>query len=60
MPVSSCSCALAADEARSNVCGGLVQLRGQCGRFFTDLTLGSTFDDVGHRHPDRLTGETPL
>jgi hypothetical protein len=48
----------AAKEAWSNVHGGLVQLEGQRGSFFTDLTLGSTFDAIGHRQPDRLTGET--
>jgi hypothetical protein len=26
---------------------------------FTDLTLGSTFDAVDQRQPDRLAGETP-
>jgi hypothetical protein len=27
--------------------------------FFTNLTLGSTFDAIGHRQPDHLAGETP-
>jgi hypothetical protein len=49
----------ATDEAWPNVCGGLVQLRSQRESFFTDLTLGSTFDAVSHHQPDRLTGETP-
>jgi hypothetical protein len=48
------------DEAWPNVRGGLVQLRSQRGSFFTDLTLGSTFNAIGHRQPDRLAGETPF
>jgi hypothetical protein len=48
----------AADEAWHNVRGGLVQLKSQRGSFFTNLTPGSTFDDVGHHQPDRLAGET--
>jgi hypothetical protein len=51
---------LDANEAWSNVHGGLVQLRSQRGNFFNDLTLGSTFDAIGHRQPNRLAGETPL
>jgi hypothetical protein len=35
-----------------------VQLRSQRGSLFTDLTLGSTFDGISHRQPDRLAGET--
>jgi hypothetical protein len=29
------------------------------GGFFTDLTLGSTFNTVGHHQPDRLANDTP-
>jgi hypothetical protein len=39
--------------------GHFVQLRSQCVSFFTNLTLGSTFDAIGHRQPDHLAGETP-
>jgi hypothetical protein len=49
----------ATEEAWPNVRGGLVQLRSKRGSFFTDLSLGSTFDTVSHRQPDRLAGETP-
>jgi hypothetical protein len=48
-----------AEEAWPNVRGGLVELRSQRGSFFTDQTLGSTFEAVGHRQPDRLADETP-
>jgi hypothetical protein len=47
------------DEAWPNVCGALVQPKSQRGSFFTDLTLGSTFDAVDHCQSDRLASETP-
>jgi hypothetical protein len=47
------------NEAWPNVHGGLVQLGSQRESFFIDLTLGSTFNVVGHRQPNRLAGETP-
>jgi hypothetical protein len=34
-----------------------VQLTNQARDFFPDLTRVFTHDVVGHRHPDRLTGE---